>query len=1539
MKKILGLDLGTNSIGWAVIEHDFENKEGNILGLGSRIIPMTQDIINDFGKGNSVSKTADRTRYRSVRRLRERFLLRRERLIKVFKKLGWINLNFDPQTDKISYQLNPVTSNYDFQFEESYHEMVELFAKNHKTEIKIPKDWTIYYLRQKALKEKIKPEELAWVIMQFNQKRGYYELRSETEEHGDDNKEFVKSVITGIIDTGEKRGKNKILEIQLENGMTGLLSRTSIPDWIGQEKELIATKRELKDGTENISFSFPEKDDWTLRKKKTESLIDSKQKTVGEYILSILIKNQKAKIRGKEVHTIERMYYKKELIEILKKQSELHTELNDRNLYLECVKMLYPNNEAHRNMLSLQNFVWLFVNDIILYQRPLKSKKHLIEGCKFERRYHVSNGELVETKVKAIAKSNPLYQEFRIWSLIHNLRVEKIQEIVDGKIKHNVDRSAEFLTPENKEKLYKIFNESAEVSQSKTLKALGLTEKDYQLNYEEGKKFPGNETLSKFIAGFKKADVLREGMAFLSTPDKTEKLWHILYSLEKKEFVRKALENPNLSFPAEAVEIFAAMPAFKKDYGAYSAKALKKLLPLMRTGSYWSEDDVETIVPKFLEWKNTNDFAGLSSKLKGQLDRLEALDEFSGLSLTLAEYVAYQLHSEDDEQLIYKSPDEIKRLKQHSLRNPIVEQVINETLMVVKDIWKKHGKPDEIHLEMGRDMKNPANKRKEMTDKRNENERINRRAKAMLMELKKENGGINPFSVGQLELFKIYEEGALSFGGEIETEIFQISRKEDPTPTEINKYKLWLDQKYRSPYTGKPISLSAIFTKDYEIEHIFPQSRYFDDSFNNKVISETEVNREKGNQTAFEFISNQGGQKILLSSGETVTVLFVDEYVELVKRNFRQNRSKLKNLLSYDIPESFILRQLNDTRYIAKEIKKYLAPIVRLENEKEATPVGLIPMVGSITDRMKEDWGMKEVWKQILIPRFQRMNELTGTDDFYTERTDNSGNRQIILSGHKESLKRLDHRHHAMDALVIAAITRNHIHYLNSLESEKENFALIKKLKGYNTHNHPNKNYLKPWKTFTTDVRQALEKTVVSFKNTNRVLNRGQNKSVKWSTSEAHPKKKMTSQSPENLWAIRQPLHAETVYGKIELRQYKQVSLHNALADYKTIADKQIRNQIRVLMKSYQNDLKKVKDHLKENPIMQNGKEVKAVMVFYTEEFSATRKEIGISFNEKMIEKVSNQRIRQILKSHLDKYDGDPEKAFSPEGIEEMNSGLHHPIFKVRVYEAMGKKFQLGVKGNKASKFVEAAKGTNLFFVVYENIETGQRMFNEDSSLALKDVIELQKFGLPIAEEKPGYRWFTLSPGDLVYVPECDENGRVIEDVNTIDWSNLTAEQVRRIYIFEKSSKSQSYFLPYAIAGLVKDYDAKDKFGEFGSQNKVEKNDQGVNIRFVCIKLIHDRLGNVSPASYDSENTYKNRSVESGNEVNEPQMTYSGARISFFNSLEEENEATAKYMAVRTPEESFQAANMIITAMYRKELENTNKPYTNITFLNDGLSD
>lgn len=104
MKKILGIDLGTNSIGWAIVNQE-QNEEdnGSIIGLeaaGSRIIPMDAAQLGDFDKGNSVSQTSERTRYRSMRRLYQRRALRRERLLRVLNVMGFLPQHFASATTR-----------------------------------------------------------------------------------------------------------------------------------------------------------------------------------------------------------------------------------------------------------------------------------------------------------------------------------------------------------------------------------------------------------------------------------------------------------------------------------------------------------------------------------------------------------------------------------------------------------------------------------------------------------------------------------------------------------------------------------------------------------------------------------------------------------------------------------------------------------------------------------------------------------------------------------------------------------------------------------------------------------------------------------------------------------------------------------------------------------------------------------------------------------------------------------------------------------------------------------------------------------------------------------------------------------------------------------------------------------------------------------------------------------------------------------------------------------------------------------------------
>ena len=87
MKRILGLDLGTNSIGWAVVKVDENEKPVSIENMGSRIVPLTPDDANEFTKGNAISKNQSRTIKRTTRKGYDRYQLRREYLTAELRKL------------------------------------------------------------------------------------------------------------------------------------------------------------------------------------------------------------------------------------------------------------------------------------------------------------------------------------------------------------------------------------------------------------------------------------------------------------------------------------------------------------------------------------------------------------------------------------------------------------------------------------------------------------------------------------------------------------------------------------------------------------------------------------------------------------------------------------------------------------------------------------------------------------------------------------------------------------------------------------------------------------------------------------------------------------------------------------------------------------------------------------------------------------------------------------------------------------------------------------------------------------------------------------------------------------------------------------------------------------------------------------------------------------------------------------------------------------------------------------------------------------
>lgn len=1496
MKNILGLDLGTNSIGWALVRMGDNTNEKPIIKLGSRIIPMSQDVLSKFDSGVTESQTAVRTSYRGVRRLRERSLQRRERLHRVLHVLGFLPPHFDnalgwdrrvgktygkfldDSEPKLAW-VRDVQGKNRFLFMDSFGEMVREFQERHSDLKCIPMDWTLYYLRDKALKRPISRQELAWILLSFNQKRGYYQLRGEDEEIEDTTKRveyFILNVVD-VEDTGEKRGKDTWYNVHLENGwIYRRASSTPLTDWIGKPKEFIVTTeleadgsiKKDKEGNERRSFRAPDANDWNLQKKRTEADIAASRETVGSYIYHRLLDNPSERIVGKLVRTIERKFYKEELEAILRKQAEFLPELKSAEMLEACIMELYALNTAHQDSLRRKDLIYLLMNDLIFYQRPLKSKKSLISNCPYEHYEYVdkATGEIKIQHIKCIAKSNPYYQEFRLWQFIQNLHIYDRTTIEEKDV-------TEQLLPDEESyvKLYLFLNDQKDITQDQLLKDFFGIKKPkgkesvypYRWNYVEDKAYPCNETRHVILNALKKAGI----PASFLTAEREYKLWHLLYSVEDKNDIIKALtsmaqaENLTESF----VEAFKKISSFKKEYGAYSEKAVKKLLSVMRMGKCWSKDALPTdLLENYNSLISNESDINIKERIGHQGHILETINDFKGLPVWMACYVIYGRHSESKDITKWTKPEDIESylcdFKQHSLRNPIVEQCVLETLRTVHDIWKQYGQIDEVHVELGRSMKSTADQRAKMTKRVVANENTNLRIKQLLMELKNDSSitDVRPYSPMQQEIMRIYEEGALQELTRDDPEYAEISRistMATPTSTELTRYKLWLEQKYRSPYTGRQISLTKLFTSAYQIEHVIPKARFYDDSFTNKVICEAEVNGLKSNQLGYEFIKNHKGEIVTCPTLGTVRIFNEDEYKKFVQDHYGNNREKARKLLLDDIPEEFIQRQMNDSRYISKLIKGILSNLVREEGEVDAISKNVIPCTGGITDKLKKDWGLNDVWNTIVSPRFQRMNDLTGSEAFgHWENKD--GKRvfqtQMPLELQKGfSKKRIDHRHHAMDALVIALASRNIVSFLNneSARDTKRREDLKRMLCD------KKQEIRKPWPTFTQDSLAALENIVVSFKHYVRVINKASNY---YEHYDENGIKKLVPQKSIGQWAIRKPLHKETVFGRVNLQRVKEVSLTVALNQIKNIADKDLKKEI-LQMQAEGKDKKKIKSFFAENGDMFNGRSVKKVPIyFFTDESSpmvATRKPLDDSFDEKRISSVTDTGIQKILLNYLKAKGNNPKLAFSPEGIMEMNQNIatynggkkHQPILRVRVSDSMGEKYKVGEKGNKNKKYVIAQSGTNLYFAIYEDAE-GKRYY---ATIPLNEVIERLKMGwqpVPETNENGVPLKFWLSPNDLVYVPNEDE----------IMTQNHDGIHFNGIYRFIDSSGTTANFVPAYSASViyhVKKEDAakycvneiiQDEYGKGSPQSKNQKSLTGIMVKDVCCKLEIDRLGNIT---------------------------------------------------------------------------------------------
>ncbi len=1209
MKKILGLDLGTNSIGWAVVnEAENETEQSSIIKIGVRVNPLTTDELKDFEKGKSITTNSVRTEKRSARRNLQRYKLRKEALIKILK-----NNNFITDDTILSEQGNKTT-------------------------------FETYSLRAKAADEEITLTEFARVLLMLNKKRGYKssrkakstdegqlidgmsvarelydrdltpgqflleqiykgvktepdfyrsDLQSEFDKIWEYQKQYYSELFTDELKE-QLKGKNKgqtwticqkAFNIEgVQRSVKGFEQKIENYQWRANSLKEQMTLEQLTIVFQEINNQLNKSSNYLGNISDRSKELYFNHQTVGQYLYEKLSQNSHYSTKNKVFY---RQDYLDEFEILWETQKKYHKELTD---------------ELKKEIRDV----------IIFYQRPLKSQKGLLSICELEgREVEIEKNGKKITKIigpRVSPKSSPIFQESKIWQILNNVQIE-------GNVIPNVQQdlfgeATEFkygkrpLTQEEKQTLFAELNIKEKLTSSKVLQILEM-KGNYKLNYKE---IEGNKTRALFFKAFqeiielsgheieftkKKAHKIEEELKeiFVALGFSTEilgfktdltkeeikdqqiekqayyKLWHLLYSFEgdssklgNEKLIQKVMELCKM--PKEYATILSNI-TFPLDYSSLSTRATLKILPFLKQGLMYSD---------------ACEKAGYKHSKK---------------SLT----------KEEIENKILK--DSLSQLPKNSLRNPVVEKILNQMINVVNSLVEEYGKPDEIRIELARELKKSAQERDELTKAVNKSKKDH---EAIIKELQKA-----PFNI------------------------------DNPSRNDIIRYKLYKELEpngYHTLYTNTYIPQEKLFSKDFDIEHIIPQALLFDDSFANKTLEKRDANIEKGKMTAFDYVLEKQGERGAESYKDKIESLFDSGKI---------SKSKRKNLLmrQSEIPEGFIDRDLRNSQYIAKKSREILEQIVKVVNTT----------TGSVTDRLREDWQLVDVMKELNWDKYDKC----GQTECYTNRDGN------VIRKIKDWTKRNDHRHHAMDALTIAFTKPSYIQYLNNLNARVEKsveeyldldnveIRLLDKDKrssavyGIETKElYRDKNgklrFNPPMllDELRKEAKKHLEDILVSIKAKNKVVTRNTN-----ITKTKNGEKQIVQQTP------RGELHEATMQGKIKQYETKEETINASFDKEKiqTVANKAYREALLKRLQEFNNDPKKAftgKNSLDKNPLyldlLHTDKVPSKVKVVNFVDVYTKRKPID---KDLKVEKVIDVQIRKILEARLKEYNGDSAKAFS----------------------------------------------------------------------------------------------------------------------------------------------------------------------------------------------------------------------------------------------------------------------------------------------------
>ncbi|MBW7848760.1 MAG: type II CRISPR RNA-guided endonuclease Cas9 [Bacteroidales bacterium] len=929
-----------------------------------------------------------------------------------------------------------------------------------------------------------------------------------------------------------------------------------------------------------------------------------------------------------------------------------------REAYIEEFDAICNTQKQYYPETLTESFISKVRNEIIYYQRPLKSQKGLVSVCEFEGFWRKGkDGKEYFVGPKVAPKSSPIFQLSKMWENINNIKVGSRS---GGDIE---------ISLEQKQAIFQHLDNNEKLTVTDLLKILRLDKNNCYINKQIEKGLTGNITKhairqcfgnstqynrllkldfdiveddkKDYLVDKKTGEILNEKSIQQVDPkiefEPLYQLWHTIYSIQDKTECSNALQ-AKFGIEPEIADKLADIDFSKHAFGNKSAKAIRKILPYLMEGDKYSE---------------------------------------------AMSYAGYE-HSDSltkDENLKRKLLDKLKPIEKNSLRQPIVEKILNQMVNVVNAIIDKYGKPDEIRVELARELKQSKDERNEtdkaMSKRQRENENISKRLAEYGLKATRNN----------IIKWRLYEE---------------IDNEEK----KLNAVCI---------YCGQPISLTeAIKGNDVDIEHIIPKSKLFDDSQSNKTLAHRHCNKDKNDRTAYDFMKSKPTE-VFEAYIERVNTLYANYVINKAKRD--------KLLMPEDkIPDNFIDRQLRESQYISRKAREILQTICH----------NVWATSGTVTAELRHLWGWDEITMNLQFDKYKQLG-LTEIVEWESDHGRNKHQKEVISGW----TKRDDHRHHAIDALTIACTKQGYIQRFNTLSAEKtrEDMSAVVEERSvvFNEKRSLLEKYIISERPIpVAEVEKAVANILISFKSGKKVAVVGTRKTGK------RGNKKVVQ---TGIIVPRGQLSEESVYGKIQTIDERK-PLKYIFENSQLILKPYIKQLVEERIEVNKGDIKKAIASLKKDPIYLDKE--KEILLEYASCYKTEyviKYTVDINFNK--VDKVIDGKIKEILQQRLDKFGGKAKEAFKDVQLDDKSiikwyedEGLERPIKSVRCFTGLSA--VVPVKKDDAGKDIGFVKpGNNHHIAIYKDKE-GKRV---EHVCTFWHAVERKKYGIPVIIKDASEVW------------------------------------------------------------------------------------------------------------------------------------------------------------------------------------------------------